>query len=56
MDFLKGVVFCFQVFLLSSLKCTITNCRNCKRLREFEEIEISRHSCRGDFEYKEENS
>jgi hypothetical protein len=22
--------------------------RNCKRLREFEEIEISRQSCRGD--------
>ena len=24
--------------------------RNCKRLREFEEIEISRESCRGDCE------
>ena len=24
--------------------------RNCKRLREFEEIEISRQSCRGDYE------
>jgi hypothetical protein len=45
MDFLnhreRGVVF-YQVFLYSVL-----NCRNCKRLREFEEIEISRHSWRG---------
>ncbi len=26
------------------------NCRNCKRLHEFEEIKISRQSCRGDCE------
>ncbi len=41
MDFLNhregGVVFS-QVFLLSPLQCGVTNCRNCKRLREFEEI------------------
>jgi hypothetical protein len=24
------------------------NSRNCKRLREFEEVKISRQSCRGD--------
>ncbi len=30
----------YQVFLLSPLQWTVTNCRNCKRLREFEEIEI----------------
>jgi hypothetical protein len=38
-----GVVF-YQVFLLSPLQCTVTelSCRNWKRLREFEEIEISR--------------
>jgi hypothetical protein len=51
MDFLnhrEGDVVFFQVFLLSLLKCTLTHLRNCKRLREFEEIEISRQSCRGD--------
>jgi hypothetical protein len=31
------VVF-YQVFLLSTLQCTVTNCRNFQRLREFEEI------------------
>jgi hypothetical protein len=53
MDFLNyregGVVF-YQVFLPSPLQCKVTHCRNCKRLRECEEIEISRQSCRGDFE------
>jgi hypothetical protein len=53
MDFLnhteRGIVF-YQFFLLSLLHCTLTHCRNCKRLREFEEIDISRQSCRGDFE------
>ncbi len=53
MDFLNhregGKVF-YQVFLLSPLQCTVTNCTNCKRLREFEETEISRQSCRGDCE------
>ncbi len=53
MDFLnhreRGVVIC-QVFLLSPLQCTVMHCTNCKRLRDFEEIEISRQSCRGDFE------
>ncbi len=29
----------YQVFLLSHLQCTVTQNRNCKRLREFKEIE-----------------
>ncbi len=41
MDFLNhregGMVF-YQVFLPSPLQCTVTNCRNFKRLREFEKI------------------
>jgi hypothetical protein len=55
MDFLNyrsgGMVF-YQVFFLSPLQCTFTvrNSRNCKRFCEFEEIEISRQSCRGDCE------
>ncbi len=53
MDFLKhregGVIF-YQVFLLSPLQCTVMQYRNCKRLHEFEEIDIVRQSCRGDFE------
>jgi hypothetical protein len=55
MDFLnhrEGDVVSYQVkfssFLLYS---TLTHCGNCKRLREFGEIEISRQSCRYDFEY-----
>jgi hypothetical protein len=36
----------------SSLQCTVTHCRNWKRLREFEEIEIPRQRRRGDFEYQ----
>ncbi len=39
-------------FLLSPLQRTVTLLtywRNCKRLREFEEIKISRQSCRGNF-------
>jgi hypothetical protein len=45
-DFLRegGVVF-YQVFLLSLLPCTVTHYKNCKRLCEFEGIEISRQSC-----------
>jgi hypothetical protein len=31
----------FQVFLLSPLQCVVYERKNCKRLREFEEIEIS---------------
>jgi hypothetical protein len=42
MDFLNhregGVVF-YQVFLLSPIQCTVTQCRNVKRLREFQEID-----------------
>jgi hypothetical protein len=46
-----GMVF-YQVSLLSPLQCTVTQlyCRNCKRLREFEEIEVSRQSYREDCE------
>jgi hypothetical protein len=51
MDFLNqregGMVF-YHVFLLSPLRCIVTHYRNCKRLREFEEKEISMQSCRGD--------
>ncbi len=53
MDFLnhrKGGMVFYQVFLLSPLQCTVTEVKNCKRLREFEEIEILRQSCRGDCE------
>ncbi len=32
------------------------NCRNCKRLREFEEIEISRQAVEVTVNSKEENS
>jgi hypothetical protein len=42
-----GMVF-YQVFHLSPLQRTLTNCRNCKRLRKFEEIFMQ--SCRGDSE------
>jgi hypothetical protein len=48
MDFLnhrEGDVVFYQVFLLSLFQCTVTLWRNCKRLREFEEIEISRQGC-----------
>jgi hypothetical protein len=52
MDFLNyregGMVF-YQVFLLSPLHCTVTELRNCKRLLDFEEIEVNVNS-------KEENS
>jgi hypothetical protein len=56
MDFLlhrKGVWFSirFSTFLITSVQQL--NSRNCKRLREFEEIEISRQSCRGDCEKQE---
>ncbi len=53
MDFLnhrEGDVVSYQVFLLSPVQCSVTHSENCKRLREFEEIEIPRQSCRGDFE------
>jgi hypothetical protein len=38
----------FSSFLLYSVQQL--NCRNCKRLREFEEIDISRQNCGGDCE------
>jgi hypothetical protein len=37
----------------SPLQPTVTELRNCKRLREFEEIDISRQCCRGDWEWQE---
>ena len=57
MDFLnhrEGGVVLHQLFLLSPLQCTAMHYRICKKLREFEEIEISRQSCRGDCELQEE--
>jgi hypothetical protein len=51
----RDMVF-YQVFLLSPLQCTVTELRNCKRLREFEEIEISRQCWRGDCEYNKEKT
>ncbi len=59
MDFFKpygrgcGFLSCF---LPSPLQCTVTHWRNCKRLREFKEIEISRQSCRDDLNSEEGNS
>jgi hypothetical protein len=47
MDFLnyrEGVMVFYQVFLISPLRVQNLNCRNWKRLREFEEIEFSRQS------------
>jgi hypothetical protein len=60
MDFLNhregGVVF-YHVFLLSPVQCTVRHYRNCKRLREFEELEISVQSCiEVTLNSKEENS
>jgi hypothetical protein len=60
MDFFNqregGVVF-YQVFLLSPLQCTVMLYRICKRLREFEEIEISMQRCiEVTLNRKEENS
>ncbi len=51
MDFLnhrEGGVVLYEFFLLSPLQCTATHYRNCKRLRKFEEKDISMQSCRGD--------
>jgi hypothetical protein len=50
MDFLEGGVVFFQVVFLSPLQCTLAHCINCTRSHESEEKEISRQSCRGDFE------
>jgi hypothetical protein len=61
MDFLnhmeEGMIFYqFSSFLLYSVQ--ILNSRNCDRLREFEEVEISSQSCRLEVTVnsKEENS
>jgi len=43
-------VVLYQFFFLSPLQCTVLHYRNCKKLREFEEIEISRQSFKGDSE------
>ncbi len=53
MDFLnprKGGMVFYKFFLLSPLQCTVTHYRDCKGLSEFEEIEISMQSCRGESE------
>jgi hypothetical protein len=44
-------VVLFKFFLLSPLQYTVTHYRSCKRLREFEEIQISMQSCRCDSEF-----
>ena len=59
MDFLnhrEGDMVFQQVFLFSPLQCTVTLCRNSKRLREFEEIEISSKAVEETVNNKEENS
>jgi hypothetical protein len=49
MDFLEeGMVF-YQVFLISPVRFTVTHCRNCKRLREFEEMKSQGEAIEGDF-------
>jgi hypothetical protein len=53
MDFFNhrdGGVVLYKFFLLSPLQCTAMHNIKCKRLREFEEIEILMQSCRGDSE------
>ncbi len=50
----EGVMVFYQVFLLSPLQCTVTNWRNCMRLREFEEIKISGQSVKVTVNSKEE--
>ncbi len=41
----KGVVVLLSGFSISLVQRTVTHGRNCRRLREFEEIEFSRQSC-----------
>jgi hypothetical protein len=44
MDFLnhwEGGEVLYQLFLLSPLQCTVSLYRNCKRLREFENINVN---------------
>jgi hypothetical protein len=50
------VWFSIRFSLLPLLHCTVTHCRNCKRLREFEEIEISSTAVEVTLISKEENS
>jgi hypothetical protein len=50
LNYREGDVVFYQFILLSPLQCTVTHYRNCKRLREFEEIKFSMQSCRGDSE------
>jgi hypothetical protein len=54
----EGNMVFYQGFLLSPLQCTLMHYRNYKRLREFEEIEISRQSSSLEvtLNSKEENS
>jgi hypothetical protein len=46
LNYRKGGVVLNKFFLLSPFQCKVTHYRNCKRLRESEEIEISMQSCR----------
>jgi hypothetical protein len=59
MDFLnhrEGGGVLYQFFLLSPLQCTVTLCRNCKRLREFEELKSQWKAVEVTLNSKEENS
>ncbi len=46
----------YEVFLLSPLKCTVTHCKNFKRLREFQEIDSQDKVVEWTLNSKEENS
>jgi hypothetical protein len=53
MDFLnhrEGDMVFYQVFSFLLYSVQQLKCRNCRSFSEFEEIEISRQSCRGDCE------
>jgi hypothetical protein len=49
------VWFSIRFSLLPLLQCTVTHCRNCKRLREFKEIEISSTAVEATLISKEKN-
>jgi hypothetical protein len=46
----------YQGFLLSPLKCTVTHCRNCKRLRELKQHKSQGKAVEVTLNSKEENS
>jgi hypothetical protein len=49
MDFLEEAMVFYQLFLISPVRCTVTYYRNCKRLREFEEMKSQGEAVEGDF-------